>query len=258
MRFVPWNVDVHGIPLRIGDRAAHEDKNQQKDETHPARTHGPHMRRIILCLLAMCTFSGFSLFAVVTPAQAAQRIVPATPLAVAAYARVLSHINPAMPSWQSHELAKRVLINAERWRIDATMLVAIVTVESRWHTHAISAAGAIGLGQLMPGTAASLRVNPRDPGENISGAARYLRGLVGRFGRKRYDLVFAAYNAGPHAVGEYGGVPPYEETQHYVVRVLSTWQALSRIIHVPAAAYDAAPDVHASDAAYWLEDSKNQ
>jgi soluble lytic murein transglycosylase-like protein len=138
------------------------------------------------------------------------------------------------------------------------MLVAIVTVESRWHTHALSPAGAIGLGQLMPGTAALLRVNPRDPAQNLSGAARYLRGLVGRYGRRRYDLVFAAYNAGPHAVGEYGGVPPYEETQAYVVRVLSTWQALSHIIHVPAAAYESTPQIHSADAAYWLEDSKVQ
>jgi soluble lytic murein transglycosylase-like protein len=206
----------------------------------------------------MCAFSSVSLFAMVTPAQAAQRVIPATPLAVAAYARVLSRINPAMPRWQSRDLAKRVLVNAERWRIDATMLVAIVTVESRWHTHALSPAGAIGLGQLMPGTAALLRVNPKDPAQNLSGAARYLRGLVGRYGRRRYDLVFAAYNAGPHAVGEYGGVPPYEETQQYVVRVLSTWQALSRIIHVPAAAYASAPAVHSADAAYWLEDSKTQ
>lgn len=205
----------------------------------------------------MSAISSVSLAATVTPAEAAQRVIPATPLAVAAYARVLTHINPSMPRWQSHDLAKRVLVNAERWRIDATMLVAIVTVESRWHTHALSPAGAIGLGQLMPGTAASLRVNPRDPGQNLSGAARYLRGLVGRYGRRHYDLVFAAYNAGPHAVGEYGGVPPYEETQQYVTRVLSTWQALSRIIHVPAAAYDSA-DEHSADAAYWLEDSKVQ
>ena len=194
----------------------------------------------------------------VAPAQAAQRVIPATPLAVAAYARVLGRINPAMPRWQSRDLAKLVLLNAERWRIDATMLVAIVTVESRWHTHAVSPAGAIGLGQLMPGTAALLRVNPRDPDQNISGAARYLRGLVGRFGRRHYDEVFAAYNAGPHAVGEYGGVPPYEETQQYVVRVLSTWQALSRMIHVPAAAYASEPEIHSADAAYWLEDSKVQ
>ena len=64
----------------------------------------------------------------------------------------------------------------------------------------LSRAGAIGLGQLMPGTAALLGVNPHDPAQNLSGAARYLRGLMQRFGSKHYDLVLAAYNAGPKAV----------------------------------------------------------
>jgi soluble lytic murein transglycosylase-like protein len=94
------------------------------------------------------------------------------------------------------------------------MLVAIVTVESRWHTHALSRAGAIGLGQLMPGTAATLGVNPHNAGQNLSGAARYLSGLMQRFGTKHYDLVFAAYNAGPKAVVAYGGIPPNGETQN--------------------------------------------
>ena len=187
------------------------------------------------------------------PALASHRPVPASPAAIAVYAKVLRHINPQMPGWQSRDLARRVLVNAERWRIDANMLVAIVTVESSWHTHAVSPAGAIGLGQLMPGTAALLGVNPRDPKQNLSGAARYLRGLIERFGRKNYDLVFAAYNAGPHAVTEYGGIPPYEETQDYVVRVLSTWERLSRNVHLPPSAFAAALPAHGLDIDYWLE-----
>ncbi|HEY1883381.1 MAG TPA: lytic transglycosylase domain-containing protein [Candidatus Cybelea sp.] len=161
-----------------------------------------------------------------------------------------------MPSWQSRNLAQRVLVNAERWRLDANMLVAVVTVESRWHTHAISRAGAIGLGQLMPGTAALLGVNPRDPAQNLSGAARYLRGLVQRFGSKHYDLVFAAYNAGPKAVTEYGGIPPFDETQNYVVRVLATWETLARTVHLPDDAYAALPlPAHGLDIDYWLDAS---
>ena len=157
-----------------------------------------------------------------------------------------------MPGWQSRDLARRLLVNAERWRIDANMLVAIVTVESRWHTHAVSPAGAIGLGQLMPGTAALLGVNPRDPKQNLSGAARYLRGLMQRFGSKHYSLVFAAYNAGPKAVSEYGGIPPYDETQTYVVRVLDTWEHLSKSVHLPASAYAVLP-AHGLDIDYWLD-----
>jgi hypothetical protein len=185
------------------------------------------------------------------PARAAAQVpLQTTPTTISVYASVLHHINPQMPPWQSRDLARRVLVNAVRWRLDANMLVAIVTVESHWHTHAISRAGAIGLGQLMPGTAARLGVNPRDPGENISGAARYLSGLVRRFGSNHFTLVFAAYNAGPRAVTEYGGVPPYGETQHYVVRVMDAWQHLSKTVRVPndALAYAGGPDL-----AYWLD-----
>lgn len=185
-----------------------------------------------------------------TPAQAAQTPLPATPTTIAVYASVLHHVNPQLPKWQSRELARRVLVNAEHWRIDANILVAIVTVESHWHTHAVSRAGAIGLGQLMPGTAATLGVNPRNAAQNLAGAARYLKGLMQRFGAHHYDLVFAAYNAGPKAVADYGGIPPYSETQHYVVRVMSAWQHLAKTVKLPADAFEpaAGPDV-----AYWLD-----
>ena len=210
------------------------------------------MRRTIASLLAGTIFACGLLLSTVAPALAYHRVVPATPAAIAVYSTVLRHINPQMPGWQSRDLARRVLVNAERWRIDANMLVAIVTVESRWQTHALSSAGAIGLGQLMPGTAALLRVNPRDPKQNLSGAARYLRGLEQRFGSKHYSLVFAAYNAGPMAVKEYGGVPPFDETENYVVRVLATWEFLARSIHLPADAYTVAR-AHGPDVDYWLD-----
>jgi soluble lytic murein transglycosylase-like protein len=211
------------------------------------------MRRTAPRLLATAAIVLCSLLGTLAPAQAAHRTVPATPTAIAVYATVLRHINPEMPGWQSRELARRVLINAERWRLDANMLVAIVTVESRWHTRAVSRAGAIGLGQLMPGTAAHLGVNPRDPAQNLSGAARYLRGLMGRFGTKHYDLVFAAYNAGPKAVTQYGGIPPYDETENYVARVLDTWQHLAKTIHLPATAFAAVLPAHGLDIDYWLD-----
>lgn len=215
------------------------------------------MRLIVARLLATAIFTVGSFFATRAPAQAALQTVPATPAAIEVYATVLRHINPEMPGWQSRDLARRLLVNAARWRLDTNMLVAIVTVESRWRTHAVSSAGAIGLGQLMPGTAALLGVNPRDPKQNLSGAARYLRGLMQRFG-KHYALVFAAYNAGPHAVKEYGGVPPYDETQNYVVRVLDTWQHLSKTIHLPAAAFAVALPAHSLDIDYWLDASAPQ
>lgn len=172
-------------------------------------------------------------FAAPAPAATAASNSPAT---VRAYARVLRKFNPALPSWQSTNLAKHLLINASRWRLNANILVALVSVESAWHTHAMSSAGAIGLGQLMPGTAATLHVNPRDPYQNLQGAARYLGGLLRKYRNSpsRYQLAFAAYNAGPKAVAAYGGIPPYAETQHYVVKVMRAWRKVSRTLRAPA------------------------
>jgi soluble lytic murein transglycosylase-like protein len=223
-----------------------------------ARIHRPHMRRRIARVLATAILLCGSFAVTLSPALASQRVVRATPAAIAVYARVLRHINPQMPGWQSREFARRVLVNAERWRLDANMLVAIVTVESSWHTHAVSSAGAIGLGQLMPGTAALLGVNPHDPKQNLFGAARYLCGLMQRFGSKHPSLVFAAYNAGPKAVSEYGGIPPYEETEDYVVRVLDTWRQLAKEVRLPTAAFAVALPAHGLDIDYWLDADTNQ
>jgi soluble lytic murein transglycosylase-like protein len=156
--------------------------------------------------------------------------------AVRAYANVLQKLNPQMPAWERRDFAKHLLINAHRWKIDADILVALVSVESSWHTDARSWAGAIGLGQLMPGTAALLHVNPRDPYQNLQGAARYLGGLLQRFRNSphRYSLAFAAYNAGPKAVEQYGGIPPFYETQNYVVKVMDAWHRISKVVHIRA------------------------
>lgn len=155
--------------------------------------------------------------------------------AVDAYAHVLQKINPQLRSGESHWLATHVLTNASRWRIDANLLVALVTVESAWRTQARSHVGAIGLGQLMPGTAALLGVNPRNPYQNLSGSARYLGGLIAKYHGKprQYELAFAAYNAGPKAVARFGGVPPYSETQHYVVKVMRTWNHIRSVVRIP-------------------------
>jgi len=156
---------------------------------------------------------------------------------VDAYANVLRTINPHLPSRQSKYLATHLLTSAGRWRVDANLLVALVTVESAWRTQARSRVGALGLGQLMPGTAANLGVNPHNPYQNLAGATRYLSGLLSLYaGKKRqYELAFAAYNAGPRAVARYGGVPPYSETQNYVVRVMRTWQHIRSVVRIPEA-----------------------
>ena len=81
----------------------------------------------------------------------------------------------------------------------------------------MSPKGAYGLGQLMPDTARSLGVDPRDPSQNLDGAARYLLAQIATF--KDIDLALAAYNAGPHRVVEYSGIPPFAETRDYIARI---------------------------------------
>lgn len=95
---------------------------------------------------------------------------------------------------------------------------ALITQESGWNHNAISPVGAIGFGQLMPGTAQSLGVDPRDPVQNLRGAAMYLKRQIDTFGS--IPKALAAYNAGPGAVQKYGGIPPYSETQNYVHSIM--------------------------------------
>ena len=107
---------------------------------------------------------------------------------------------------------------ASRHGVPADLFARLVQQESGWNPNAVSSKGAIGLAQLMPQTAALLGVNPRDPVQNLEGGARYLRMQYDTFGSWR--LALAAYNAGPGAVQQHGGIPPYRETQGYVRAIL--------------------------------------
>ncbi|MGF1648185.1 MAG: transglycosylase SLT domain-containing protein [Kineosporiaceae bacterium] len=107
----------------------------------------------------------------------------------------------------------------QRYGLPSGVLAAVARAESGFDPDAVSGAGAVGLMQLMPGTAAELGVDPRDPVAAVDGAARYLRSQLDSFGDLRVAL--AAYNAGPGAVRRHGGVPPFDETRTYVARVLA-------------------------------------
>ena len=112
---------------------------------------------------------------------------------------------------------------AEKYGVDPRLVAAIAEVESNGNQYAISSAGAIGVMQLMPGTANALGVNPYVEAENIEGGAKYISQMLTTFNGDVRRAV-AAYNAGPGAVQRYGGVPPYSETQNYVRRVIDLYE----------------------------------
>ena len=112
-------------------------------------------------------------------------------------------------------------------RLEPALIHAVITAESAYNPDAVSRAGAVGLMQLMPGTASRYGVQARDrqdPAQNIRAGVRYLRDLLERF--QSLPLAIAAYNAGEEAVVEYGHrIPPYPETQAYVRKVLNYYRA---------------------------------
>jgi peptidoglycan DL-endopeptidase CwlO len=117
-------------------------------------------------------------------------------------------------------LAPLFVSAAGTYGVPATLLVAVARQESNFDTGAVSSAGAEGLMQLMPQTAASLGVDPMDPAQAVDGAAQLLSGYLRQYGS--VPLALAAYNAGPGAVAEYGGVPPYPETESYVSSIMAS------------------------------------
>jgi hypothetical protein len=136
---------------------------------------------------------------------------PASPSAAAS-------IPPATQS--TMRVADAVSAASDRYRLDPDLLNSVIRAESGFNPHAVSRKGAQGLMQLMPETASKLGVpNAFDPGANVDGGTRYLRELLERY---NFDLIkaLAAYNAGSKRVEQYHGVPPYQETRHYVASIV--------------------------------------
>ncbi len=161
-----------------------------------------------------------------------------TPQRIGAFRQVVRYYNPSIREDVADRISRAIIRSAHLHGIeDDRFVAAVITVESMFNPYAVSRSGAQGLGQLMPGTARDLRVNNSfDIEENIDGSCRYLKKQLQRFAhldrQRRYELTLAAYNAGPGAVARFGGIPPYQETRDYVVKVINVWRQLCG--HSPA------------------------
>ena len=132
--------------------------------------------------------------------------------------------------WQHHIQAKDLegitKLAAVLNDIDPAVFTAQIRQESNFNPSARSKVGAIGIAQIMPGTAKGWKVDPHDPMQSLDAAARNMKRYVRTYKEQGHDedtayrMALAAYNAGPGAVAKYGGVPPYSETKHYVKTIL--------------------------------------
>jgi soluble lytic murein transglycosylase-like protein len=159
----------------------------------------------------------------ISPAQASTaatpRVVPASATTQPAALVTATPVKPATPI----ELDALVQETSEKHHVDPNLVRAVISAESNWNASAVSRKGALGLMQLVPGTAQRLGVgNAFDPAQNVDGGVRYLGMLLERYNGD-INKALAAYNAGPGIVDRFGGVPNFPETRSYIQKVTSTY-----------------------------------
>jgi soluble lytic murein transglycosylase-like protein len=124
--------------------------------------------------------------------------------------------------WQKTAFDATIKKAAEKYGLELWFLRALIWQESRFHPEVVSKRGAIGLCQLLPDTAAELKINPYDPWQNIEGGAKYLAKLLKRYKGDK-PLALAGYNAGMGNVRKYKGIPPFKETKNYIKEIMA-WE----------------------------------
>lgn len=179
----------------------------------------PVLKKICRFIPAIALALGFLAFPPALPAEAAD------PYSVI-YTRAAEF---GATDVEADWIANAILYASGIYGVDPYLVTAVMETESGFYLNAGSPVGAIGLMQLMPGTASSIGVDPFDPLGNVLGGTIYLRTQLDNFagwGDYAVTDAVAAYNAGPQAVYNYGGVPPYRETQDYVVKVANAYDRL--------------------------------
>lgn len=155
---------------------------------------------------------------------------PEASLAIEQFSPVVQQA-AAYPNASQSNVRQHIKVAAQRYGISSDLVDAVAWQESRYNPRARSSAGAIGVMQLMPGTARDLGVtNPHDISQNVAGGAAYLRAQLERF-NNNIPLALAAYNAGPGAVLKYRGIPPYRETQDYVRQIMRRLSSSVQLIN---------------------------
>jgi len=204
------------LGIRNGFDRRRGGERRARPRTGPARRRSDRrratFRSLVFSLLTIAFPSQLSLAALRTQIpQVAATMLPSARVAVSIDSFVVVHPRRAYES-----LIREA---AKRYRLEPGLIRSVMQTESAYNPVAVSRAGAMGLMQLMPDLAVELGViNPFDPRENIMAGARHLRRLLDLHGGN-VTLAVASYNAGESAVARYGAVPPYPETQNYVLRV---------------------------------------
>jgi soluble lytic murein transglycosylase-like protein len=186
-----------------------------------------HRGRALVCVALGSTLLGLAGLRPASAYSAYQKVSNAQAMRV--YVQAIRYFNPGIAEDEARHIVAAIVTDSMKEGIDPRLVVAVVATESAFDRTARSWAGARGLGQLMPETAADDHVTDlEDIDQNIRGTVMTLKGNLKHYAhydmQHQYVYAIAAYNAGTGAVDEYHGVPPYDETIHYVYKVIGLWR----------------------------------